>query len=85
MEYYSTKLNSIKRELLAEATRDAQKRAQAIAAGTGDRIGNIASARVGVFQITEPNSTEVADYGVYNTATKEKDITVTMNVTFSLK
>ncbi len=42
-------------------------------------------ANVGVFQITEPYSTEISDYGVFDTNTKEKDITVTMNVTFNLK
>jgi hypothetical protein len=56
-----------------------------IAASSGNRITNIESARVGVFQITEPYSTEVSDYGVFNTATKDKDITVTMNVVFRLE
>ncbi|MGE5583535.1 MAG: SIMPL domain-containing protein [Bacillota bacterium] len=85
LEYYSSQLDKIKKELLAAATKDAKKRAERIAGSTGDRIAKIESARVGVFQITEPYSTEVSDYGVYNTSTKEKDITVTMNVVFSLK
>lgn len=85
LEYYSSQLDTIKKELLAAATRDAKQRAMKIAAGSGNRITNIESARVGVFQITEPYSTEVSDYGVFNTATKEKDITVTMNVVFRLK
>ncbi len=85
LEYYQSKLSAIKKELLAEATKDARGRAAEIAKSSGDTIKNIASARVGVFQITEPYSTEVSDYGIYNTATKEKDITVTVNVEFSLK
>lgn len=85
LEYYSSQLDKIKKELLAAATKDAKRRAERIAGSTGDRIAKIESARVGVFQITEPYSTEVSDYGVYNTSTKEKDITVTMNVVFSLK
>ena len=85
LEYYFSKLDRIKKELLANATQDAKKRAEAIAKSVGDQVDRIDSARVGVFQITEPYSTEVSDYGVYNISTKVKDITVTMNVSFSLK
>jgi hypothetical protein len=85
LEYYFSKLGGVKRELLAKATVDARKRAEGIAKSSGNRIAGIESVRVGVFQITEPYSTEVSDYGVYNTASKEKDITVTVNVTFQLK
>jgi hypothetical protein len=85
LEYYSSKLSEIKRDLLAEATKDAQGRAEVIARSSGDKISSIESAKVGVFQITEPYSTEVSDYGIYNTATREKDISVTMNVSFTLK
>lgn len=85
LEYYSSRLSEIKRELLAKATKDARSRAEEIAKSSGDRISQIVSARVGVFQITEPFSTEVSDYGIYNSATREKDITVTVNVVFKLK
>lgn len=85
LEYYFSKLPDIKKEMLAAATRDAQSRAVEIAKSTGDKIDKIESARVGVFQITEPYSTEVADYGVYNTSTRIKDITVTVNVVFTLR
>jgi hypothetical protein len=85
LEFYCSNLSQIKKTLLAAATQDAKKRAEAIAQSTGDRIDKIASARSGVFQITEPYSTEVADYGLYNTATREKDITVTVNAEFTLK
>lgn len=85
LEYYPSKLADIKKELLAEATRDARARAAAIAKSSGDRIDRIQTAKVGVFQITEPYSTDVSDYGIYNTSTREKDITVTVNVTFTLK
>lgn len=85
LEYYFSKLSDIKKSLLAKATADARRRGDEIAKGTGDRISKIDSARVGVFQITEPYSTEVSDYGIYNTATREKDITVTVSVVFRLK
>ncbi|MGH8501991.1 MAG: SIMPL domain-containing protein [Gammaproteobacteria bacterium] len=85
LEYYLANLSDTKRTLLAEATRDARRRAAEIAENSGAEIGEIASARSGVFQITEPYSTEVSDYGIYSTATRLKDITVTVHVSFTLK
>lgn len=85
LEYYNTQLDEAKRRLLAKATEDAKLRAKEIAKGTGDRVGKIQAAKVGVFQITEPFSTEISDYGIHNTSTKEKEITVTVHVTFALK
>ena len=78
-------MSDIKRELLAEATKDARKRAEEIAANSEATIDKINSARSGVFQITEPYSTEVSDYGIYSTSTRIKDITVTVHVSFTLK
>jgi hypothetical protein len=36
-------------------------------------------------QITEPYSTEVSDYGIYSTSTREKNITVTVSVSFTIR
>lgn len=85
LEYYFSKLSDIKRELLAEATKDARRRAGEIAANSEATLDKINSARSGVFQITEPYSTEVSDYGIYSTSTRIKDITVTVHVSFTLK
>lgn len=85
LEYYFSKLSDIKRELLAEATKDARGRAEEIADNSEAKIDKINSARSGVFQITEPYSTEVSDYGIYSTSTRIKDITVTVHVSFTLK
>jgi hypothetical protein len=38
-----------------------------------------------VFQITEPYSTDVSDYGIYSTATRRKNVTVTVTASFSLR
>ena len=38
----------------------------------------------GVFQITEPYSTDVSDYGYYNTDTRTKSISVTVTTKFRL-
>jgi hypothetical protein len=85
LEYFYSKLSDIKMELLAEATKDAQKRASEIARNSNVHLGNVTSLRVGVFQITEPFSTEVSDYGMYNTQTKQKDITVTVRASFKIR
>ncbi len=82
--YYFSKLAEIKQNLLSDATKDAMKRADAIAANSGMKVGHLLNARAGVFQITEPYSTQVSSYGIYNTSTLEKDITVTVHCTFSL-
>jgi hypothetical protein len=85
LEYYFSRLPDIKKELLASATQDARRRAEEIARNSGARLGRVASARAGIFQITEPYSTEVTDYGVYNTSTRAKDVTVTVTAEFSLR
>jgi len=85
LEYFYSKLSDIKMELLAEATKDAQKRAFEIAKNSNVHLGRVTSLRVGVFQITEPFSTEVSDYGMYNTQTKQKDITVTVRAAFKIR
>jgi uncharacterized protein len=84
VEYYFSKLVEIKKELIGAAVLDARQRAEAIAKHSGTKIKGIHSARVGVFQITEPYSTEVTDSGIYNVNTKRKDVTVTVHVTFNL-
>jgi hypothetical protein len=38
----------------------------------------------GVFQITSRFSTDVSDYGIYDTSSKEKDITAVVSVSFGL-
>jgi hypothetical protein len=84
LQYFYSKVDSLKISLLGEAMKDARKRAQEIAEGSGVKVGNITSARAGVFQITEPYSTDIAPGGVYNTSSKTKDIRVTVHVTFLL-
>ncbi len=85
LEYNYTKIDELKKELLAAATRDAINRAQEIARSAGTRLGKIVSARQGVFQITEPYSTEVSDYGIYSTTTKNKEIKVTVSASFIIR
>ncbi len=85
LEYYHSDLARIKHELLGAATRDARARAEQIASSAGGSVGSIITARAGVFQITEPFSTEVSGMGMYNTGTRRKEITVTVHASFVLE
>ncbi|BAZ45129.1 hypothetical protein NIES4102_21470 [Chondrocystis sp. NIES-4102] len=84
-EYLYTKLGQLRVEMVAEATKDAKDRASAIAQSTGSKVGAITSAKTGVFQITPRNSTDVSDYGIYDTSSLEKDITAVVSVEFGMK
>ncbi len=84
LEYFFSGIAQLKQELLSFATRDARERAAQIAENTGSRVGKIISARSGVFQITEPYSTEVSGFGMHNTSTRQKEITVTVHASFAL-
>jgi len=83
-QYYYNAIGDLKVEMLGEAAKDAKERAERIASSTGNSIGSVRSARMGVMQITAADSTEVADYGVYDTSTIEKDMTAVVNVSFAI-
>jgi hypothetical protein len=83
LEYYYSGIDTLKHSLLAAATRDARTRAEEIAsADEGTDVGNLQSARAGVFQITEPYSTETSGMGMFSTSTRDKEITVTVHAVF---
>ena len=85
LEYYYTKLPELRISLIPDAINDAKLRAQKIAEGSGKKIGAIKSANLGVVQVLPVNSTEVSDWGTYDTSTIEKEIMIPVNVTFTLK
>jgi hypothetical protein len=82
LEYFFSGLAELKHSLLAAATVDAEARAREIA---GDQLGDLMEARAGVFQIREPWSTEVQGYGMYSTATRRKEITVTVHAAYWMR
>lgn len=84
-QYLYTQLSKLRVEMVAEATKDAKSRADAIARSSGNKIGSVRSAKTGVFQITSPNSTEVSDSGVYDTTSLDKDITAVVSVEFGIE
>ena len=71
-QYYYTKLDDIKIEILGEATKNARMRAAQIAGNSGAEIGPVVWARQGVLQITAPYSMDISDSGQYDTSSIEK-------------
>lgn len=84
VDFFYTKLADIRAELLEEASSNAKERAVAIAKSTGDSIGGVKDASQGVFQVTQKNSTDVSDYGAYDTSTIEKKITAIVRASFEV-
>ncbi len=84
-EYFYTKLDELKIEMLARATDNAKQRADNMARAAGNRIGLLRSARMGVFQITAPNSTDVSDYGMNDTSSLEKKVMAVVSATFAIE
>ncbi|MDD5428480.1 MAG: SIMPL domain-containing protein [Candidatus Omnitrophica bacterium] len=84
-EYFYTKLDDLKIEMLAKATENAKARAANMAKATGNRIGFMRSARMGVFQITPATSTDVSDYGVNDTTSLDKKVMAVVTVSFAIE
>jgi hypothetical protein len=84
-EYLYTKLDELKVEMLAKATENAKLRAENMARSAGNRIGFMRSAKMGVFQITPANSTDVSDSGVNDTSSLDKKVTAVVSVTFAIE
>jgi hypothetical protein len=83
-QYLYTKIGDLKIEMLGEAAKDAKTRAERIAASTGNSIGTVRTAKMGVMQITAADSTEVSDMGISDTSSIEKDITAVVNIGFAV-
>ncbi|MFN0275286.1 MAG: SIMPL domain-containing protein [Chitinophagales bacterium] len=85
-EYYYSKLEELKIELISQATQDARLRAEKIAENSDAKLGDLKSASMGVFQITGQHSSE--DYswgGTFNTSSKEKTASITAKLEFGIK
>ncbi len=82
-DYYYSRLNELKIDLLAKAAQDAKLRAETIAKNSGVSLGNMKKANMGVFQITGKNNNEEYSYGgSFNTTSKEKTASITLRVEY---
>lgn len=85
LEYFYSKLPEARIALLSQAIGDAKARAGEMAKNSGKKVGSLKSATSGVVQVQSLNSTDVSDYGSYDTSKIDKQITVTVKASFSLK
>jgi uncharacterized protein len=83
--YYYTKLAELKLDLLAKASADAKQRAETIAKNSGNGLGKIKKANMGIFQITGKNSNEDYSYGgAFNTSAKNKTASITTKIEYAV-
>ncbi len=84
-EYYYTKLDELKLQLIEEATQNARSRIDLMAAGTGASVGELLNANLGVFQITAQNSnTEYSYGGSFDTSSRNKTASITVKLNYSV-
>jgi len=84
-EYYYTRIDDLKIDMLGEAARDAKARAERLAQSSGNKAGALRSAQQGVFQITPENSTSVSDYGENDTTSIRKSIKAVVTMQYSVQ
>jgi hypothetical protein len=93
-EYHYTMLDDLKVTMLAEATKDAAKRAEMIAENAGSKLGKLSHAHLSSIKIAPLYSVPddyYDDYGDYygssvdkDTVSLEKEVTVTVYCTFEI-
>jgi hypothetical protein len=83
--FHYTKLDDLKIEMLGGAAADAKQRAQEIASKSGAKIGALASASQGVFQITPVYSSEISGEGWLDTSSIEKTIRAVVTVSYEIR
>lgn len=84
-EYFYKKLDELKLEMLSMATKNAKQRAENMAKATGNKIGFMRSAKMGVFQITPITSTDVSDWGTNDTTSLDKKVMSVVTVSFAIE
>ncbi|MBD5451396.1 MAG: SIMPL domain-containing protein [Lachnospiraceae bacterium] len=83
-EYYYTKLDELKLDLIEQATANAKARVDIIVDGTGSSTSRLLSANLGVFQITAQNSDSEYSYGgAFDTRSRNKTATITVKLNYA--
>ena len=85
LEYISTDLAKAKLDALQAATEEARRRADILVQGLGGKLGPMRSSSLGVYQITPRDSTDVSNYGINDTTSRDKDVTAVVSATFAVK
>ena len=84
LRYLSTELTQAKLDALAAATADARRRAEILVQGLGGTLGPMRSSSLGVYQVVPRDSTDVSDYGINDTSSREKDVNAVVRATFAV-
>jgi uncharacterized protein len=84
-QYLYTKLADVRIDMQEQATKDAKRRAERIVKATGQDLGNLRDASMGVIQVTAKDATEFEDTGTLDTSAIEKDITAVVRLSFAIK
>ena len=84
-DYVSTSIEAVKLTLLEAATANARERAETLARGSGVEVGALTAASQGVFQIVPRNSSDVSDYGSYDTSTVQKTVKAVVTLDFAVE
>lgn len=84
-EYYCTRLDEVKLELIEKATENAKQRIDILAEGSGCRAGKLLSANLGVFQITAKNSGsgEYSYDGAFDISSRYKTAMITVRLNYT--
>ena len=85
LEYYYSKLSDARVSLLTDAITDAKARASAMAKSSKQSVGKLQSASSGVVQVLSKGAVDNGDYGQYDTSKIDKEISVTVRATFTIK
>jgi hypothetical protein len=85
LSYLATKLADAKIRALKRAVADAHRHAETIVAGIDGKLGSVKSAELGVYQVMARNSTNVSDYGINDTASRDKEVYSVVIVTFRVR
>lgn len=84
--YYYSKLEDLKLELISQASANATQRAENIANEAGASLGKLVKADLGIFQITGQNDNEDYSYGgVFNTTSRNKTANITVRASYLTK
>jgi len=79
MAYTFTRLNDIKPDMVAEATKDARKSAEQFAKDSGTSVGGIKQATQGYFEITARDGDSGGGWGVSDTPYKKVRVVTTVD------
>jgi len=86
-EYYYTKLDELKLDLIAKSAENTRTRAETIVKESGAKLSRLRSANLGVFQITPENSStdSYSSGGIYDVSSKNKTAFITTRLEYLIK